>query len=89
VRTTQRREDLNCMAEEAPNLLNYPGFAEPNKMRLHQYYLRKRETEQKINAFNASRAVHLRYPTGVDILGMTWGITSVTHSWNGTRKQES
>jgi len=77
------------MAEEAPNFANYPGFAEPNKMRLPQYYLRKGETEQRIYAFHASRSVHLRYPTRGDILGMTGGITSVTHSWNGTRKQES
>jgi hypothetical protein len=58
------------MVEEASNLANYPGFAEPNKMQLHQY-LRKRETEQAINAFNSRRSVQLRYPSRVDILGMT------------------
>jgi hypothetical protein len=28
-------------------------------------------------------------PARVDFQGMAWGITTVTHSWNGTRKQES
>jgi hypothetical protein len=50
------------VAEEASNLANYPGFAGPNKMRLNQY-LRKRETQQEINEFNASRSVELGYPT--------------------------
>jgi L-rhamnose mutarotase len=57
------------MAEEDSNLANYPVFADPNKLHLHQY-LRKRETEQKIKAFNASKSVQLRYSPRVDIQGM-------------------
>jgi hypothetical protein len=57
------------MAEEDSNLANYPVFADPNKMRLHQY-LRKRETEQKIKAFNARRS--LQYVTRQELTFKEW-----------------